>query len=143
MPKAEGRQFSFDPVSKIQTGFLEVFPYKGEPQFITYETKEFSAVCPFSGLPDYGIFKLEHVPDKLCIELKSLKYYLTSYRNVGIYQEAATNRLFQDLYKILKPSYMKLTTIYNTRGGIDATCVIEKGSIAGAKKKTGFPSSRE
>ena len=63
---------------------------------------------------------------KSIVELKSLKYYITSYRNVGIYQEHVTNRIFDDLHHLLDPTYLKITTIYNTRGGIDTTCVIEK-----------------
>jgi 7-cyano-7-deazaguanine reductase len=128
MPIAEGRSFEFLPESEIRTDFLETFPYTGEKQFIVYETNEFSCVCPFSGLPDFGKLIIEHIPNKLCMELKSYKYYLTSYRMVGIYQEAATNRIFNDLYSVLSPHYLKVTTVYNTRGGIDATCFIEKGS---------------
>ena len=127
MAIAQGKEFSFQPESEIRTDFLEPFLYQGETQLITYTTNEFSAVCPFSGLPDYGVFTMEYIPKEQCIELKSLKYYLTSFRNVGIYQEAATNRLFQDIYPLLDPQYLKVTTIYNTRGGIDTTCVIEKG----------------
>ena len=128
MPVAEGLSISFEPHTKINTQILEGIPYEGEAQYIKYETDEFSAVCPFSGLPDYGVLRIEYIPSDQIVELKSLKYYIISYRNVGIYQEEATNRLFQDIYKFLKPSYMKLTTIYNTRGGIDATCTIEKGT---------------
>ena len=127
MAKAEGRIFEFDPESAIRTDFLETFPYPGARQLIVYETPEFSCVCPFSGLPDFGQFWMEYIPDKQCIELKSLKYYLISYRNVGIYQEAATDRLFKDLYEILRPHYLKVVTTYNTRGGINATCTLEKG----------------
>ncbi|MFC1752826.1 preQ(1) synthase [Thermoproteota archaeon] len=126
MPQAEGRQFKFKPESAICANFLETFPYKGETQHIVYETKEFSAVCPFSGLPDYAYLKIEYIPKKLCIELKSLKYYIISYRDIGIYQEAATNRIFKDLYRALKPKSLCITTIYNTRGGIDSTCTIKK-----------------
>lgn len=127
MAVAEGKYFTFDSETSIRTDFLETFPYEGEPQFIVYETREFSCVCPYSGLPDYGKLIIEHQPDKVCVELKSFKYYLTSFRNVGIYQEPVTNRIFQDIYAALKPTYLKVTTIYNTRGGIDATCSIEKG----------------
>jgi len=125
MAKAEGKLFSFEPVSAIRTDFLETFPYHGETQLITYETREFSAVCPFSGLPDIAKVVIEYIPAKACLELKSLKYYFISFRNVGIYQEAVTNRIFTDIKKVLKPKYLKLTTVYNTRGGIDATCVME------------------
>lgn len=128
MATAEGLQLNFEPESAIRTDLLEVFPYAGERQRMTYTTAEFSAVCPFSGLPDIGIVIVTMIPDKLCIELKSLKYYWTSFRQVGIYQEAATNRIFQDLYQILSPHYLKIETRYNTRGGIDAVCEIEKGT---------------
>jgi 7-cyano-7-deazaguanine reductase len=127
MAKAEGKMLKFDGPEKIDAGLLECFPYKGEKQYIEYKTREFSAVCPFSGLPDVAKLLIEYVPAKSCIELKSLKYYLVSYRNVGIYQEDATNRLFADIWRVIKPRYMKLTTIYNTRGGIDSRCSIEKG----------------
>ncbi|MBI4833956.1 MAG: NADPH-dependent 7-cyano-7-deazaguanine reductase QueF [Planctomycetes bacterium] len=127
MPKAEGQIFPFDKPDKIKAGFLESFPYKGERQLIQYTTREFSAVCPFSGLPDIATVIVEYIPDKLCVELKSLKYYFISFRNVGIYQEAVTNRVFADLWKLLKPKRLLVKTIYNTRGGIDSVCQIEKG----------------
>jgi 7-cyano-7-deazaguanine reductase len=127
MAIAEGKTFNFEPESAIQTEFLETFPYSGHKQHVVYDTKEFSCVCPFSGLPDYGQLIIEYVPDKHCVELKSLKYYIVSFRNVGIYQEAATNRIYEDLYRGLTPHYLKITTIYHTRGGIDTTCTIEKG----------------
>lgn len=128
MAKAEGRIFKFESEENILTSLLEVFPYEGRPQFITYDTSEFSCVCPFSGLPDFGKLIIEYIPDQYCVELKSLKYYLVSYRQVGIYQEKATSRLFEDLEKVLKPVYLKVTTIYNTRGGINASCFVEKGN---------------
>lgn len=114
-------------MDKIKPGILETFPYKGERQLIRYTTNEFSAVCPGTGLPDIAAVEIEYIPNKCCLELKSLKYYFFSYRNVGIYQEDATNRIFKDIYKILKPRYLSIKTIYNTRGGIDAVCSIEKG----------------
>lgn len=129
MPKPEGRVLKFEPESAIRPKLLETIAYSGEKQLIRYETAEFSAVCPFSGLPDYGSLIIEYIPTKKIIELKSLKYYIVSYRSVGIYQEKATNRIFQDLFTLLKPKYLKITTRYNTRGGIDSTCTIEKGNF--------------
>lgn len=129
MPIAEGRIFAFDDETKIRVNFLENIPYEGPVQYITYETSEFSAVCPYSGLPDFAKLKIEYVPQKAIVELKSLKYYIMSYRNIGIYQEPATNRIFLDLWKLMEPAYLKITTIYNTRGGIDSTSVVEKGTI--------------
>ena len=127
MAKSEGKILGFNKPDKIRTDWLKTFPYRGAKQLITYTTKEFSAVCPFSGLPDIATVMIEYIPNRKCLELKSLKYYFVSFRSVGIYQEAVTDRIFKDLAKTTKPKYLKLTTIYNTRGGIDATCVIEKG----------------
>ncbi|MEW5806760.1 MAG: preQ(1) synthase [Acidobacteriota bacterium] len=126
-PIAEGRIFRFEKPDSIRTDFLTVIPYRGMEQSIQYKTSEFSAVCPFSGLPDIGTIFVEYIPGSKIVELKSLKYYLVSFRNVGIYQEEATNRIFKDLYLLLRPKYMKVATIYNTRGGIDSTCSIERG----------------
>lgn len=125
--KAEGKIFSFEKADKIRTDFLATFPYKGARQLIEYTTGEFSAVCPFSGLPDIGLIKIEYIPDKKILELKSLKYYFVSFRNVGVFQEEATNRIFNDIYKILRPKYLKISTAYNTRGGIEAACTMERG----------------
>jgi len=125
MPKAEGKKFKFESEKAIRTDFLETIEYKGETQNITYDTDELSAVCPFSGLPDYGILMINYIPDKKIIELKSLKYYIISFRNVGIYQEALTNRIYKDLKKVLKPKYLRIETDYNLRGGISANCVID------------------
>ena len=124
MPKAEGKQFKFLDESHINPGFLETFDFDSPNQFITTETNEFSAVCPFSGLPDLAYVKIEYYPDGgKCVELKSLKYYFISFRNVGIYQEAGTKKIYDDLKTALNTERLRITTIYNTRGGFDTTCV--------------------
>ena len=124
MPKAEGKQFKFLDESHINPGFLETFNFDSPNQLITTETDEFSAVCPFSGLPDLAYVKIEYHPNGgKCVELKSLKYYFISFRNVGIYQEGVTKKIFGDLKGILDTSKLRVTTIYNTRGGFDTTCV--------------------
>ena len=128
MIKSEGKYFEFQGEEQINPGFLETFPFDSPNQYITTETDEFSAVCPFSGLPDLAYIKIEYYPNGgKCIELKSLKYYFISFRNVGIYQEGATKRIYKDLKSVLNTSKIKITTIYNTRGGFDTTCV--EGSI--------------
>lgn len=109
----------------IRNDLLETFPYDGQKQTITYTTNEFSAVCPFSGLPDLATVVIVYVPDNRCVELKSLKLYFVSYRTVGIYQEHATRHIFKDLENLLSPRYLKVITRYATRGGIDAECVME------------------
>ncbi|HRU39339.1 MAG TPA: preQ(1) synthase [Candidatus Goldiibacteriota bacterium] len=128
MAKAEGRIFKFETEKSINTGLLETIRYDGGRQVIEYRTREFSAVCPFSGLPDIAEVIIRYVPSVKIVELKSLKYYFISFRNVGIYQEKATDRIFNDLKKLLKPKYLYVETVYNTRGGIDAKCFMEAGS---------------
>ena len=128
MAKAEGKIFNYDDASKINADFLETFPFESVNQYIKTETNEFSAVCPFSGLPDLAKVRIEYFPTgKKCIELKSLKYYFISFRNVGIYQEGATKRIYDDLSSILETKKIQITTIYNIRGGFKTTCV--EGSI--------------
>lgn len=123
MPKAEGKTFDFLSEDAIRPDYLETFDFNSPKQYILAETDEFSAVCPFSGLPDYALLRIEYYPTGgKCIELRSLKYYVISYRNVGIYQEAATKRIYLDLKKILNTEELKVTTVYNTRGGFDTTC---------------------
>ena len=128
MAKAEGKIFNYDDASKINTDFLETFPFESIEQYIKTETNEFSAVCPFSGLPDLAKVRIEYFPTGgKCVELKSLKYYFTSFRNVGIYQEGATKRIYDDLSSILETKKIQITTIYNIRGGFKTTCI--EGSI--------------
>ncbi|MGK0291090.1 MAG: 7-cyano-7-deazaguanine reductase [bacterium] len=128
MAIAEGRVFEFDSPEKIRTDFLETFDFDSPEQYIKTETNELMAVCPFSGLPDFGTLVMEYYPTGgKCIELKSFKYYLISYRNIGLFQEGVTKRLYNDLKNILETDRIKITTIYNTRGGFDTTC--SEGSL--------------
>ena len=124
MIKAGGETFNFEDVSKINSNFLETFEFDSVDQYIKTETNEFSAVCPFSGLPDLAKVKIEYFPKGgKCVELKSLKYYFTSFRNVGIYQEGVTKRIYNDLCLCLETNKLQITTIYNIRGGFKTTCV--------------------
>ena len=129
MAKAEGRIFDFQDKTTIDSKLLETINFSDNKQLINIETDEFSAVCPFSGLPDYADLTIKYVPDKLIVELKSLKYYFITFRNVGIYQEEATERIFNDLDKLLEPIYLKLILKYNKRGGIIVTTEKEKGKL--------------
>jgi len=88
---------------------------------VVYRTEpgEFSAVCPFSGLPDYGVLTVEYVPGRWILELKSFKYYLISFRQIGVTQEEVTALIYQDLMRHLEdPDYLVVETEYNVRGGI-------------------------
>ena len=124
MIKADGKTFDFLDEQHIDPSFLEVFKFDSPKQYIQTETKEFCAVCPFSGLPDIAHINIEYYPEGgLCIELKSLKYYFNSFRNVGIYQEGATKRIFEDLKNKLKTNKIRVTSLYNIRGGFKTTCI--------------------
>jgi 7-cyano-7-deazaguanine reductase len=115
MPIAEGRTVPFTGPETVDAAVLETFPYQGPDQEIVTETGEFSAVCPYSGLPDFARLTITYIPDGRCVELKSLKYYVTSYRSVGIYQEHATARIAEDLFRALTPKRLVVRTIYNVR----------------------------
>jgi 7-cyano-7-deazaguanine reductase len=121
MAQAEGKTLKFVGPENIDTKVLETFPYEGPRQRVVYTTTEFSAVCPFSGLPDIGKVVVDYVPAQSIVELKSLKYYYLSFRDVGIYQEHATGLIYKDLYSVLKPQELTVTVTYQTRGGIDTT----------------------
>ena len=120
MVEAEGRRFPFDGVEKIEPALLETFPYEfaGREAEIVISTEEWNCVCPFSGLPDFGTLTIRYVPDSLCLELKAFKYYLTTYRTVGIYQEHAANRVLEDLVAACRPRRMEVQLDYRLRGGI-------------------------
>tara|TARA_S200000501_G_scaffold51546_1_gene41526 strand:- start:81 stop:470 length:390 start_codon:yes stop_codon:yes gene_type:complete len=124
MIKPDGKTFDFLDEKHIDPSFLEVFEFDSSNQYIQTETKEFCAVCPFSGLPDIAYINIEYYPEGgLCIELKSLKYYFNSFRNVGIYQEAATKRIYDDLKYKLNTNRIRVTSVYNIRGGFKTTCI--------------------
>jgi len=106
---------------------LEVFKneYPNRDYNIIHSAPEFTSVCPKTGQPDFGKITIEYVPDELCIELKSLKLYLNSYRNDGIFYESVTNKILDDLVEACKPRYMLITSEFNVRGGISSTVEAE------------------
>ena len=108
---------------------LEVFdnPRPERDYTITHVNPEFTSVCPKTGLPDFGTITLEYVPDQLCVELKSLKYYYLDFRNKGIFYEAVTNQIMDDLVNAMKPRYMKVTGEFSTRGGLHSIVTVEYG----------------
>jgi 7-cyano-7-deazaguanine reductase len=86
---------------------------------------EFTCLCPKTGQPDFAELTLEYIPDRLCVELKSLKLYVWSYRDEGAFHEAVTNRILDDLVAATNPRFMRLTADFNVRGGIDTTVIAE------------------
>lgn len=118
--KYDGRRFDSQSEAAIDTGVLETiaFVYAGRATEVVYETDEFTFVCPWTGLPDLGRLVVSYLPKESLVELKSLKYYLTSYRNVGILQEHVVNRILDDLVKLLNPASMTCELHCRDRGGI-------------------------
>lgn len=106
---------------------LEVFEnkYPDRDYTVVHTAPEFTSVCPKTGHPDFATLHLEYVPDKLCVELKSLKLYYQSYRNDGIYYESVTNMILDDLVEAVQPRYMRLTAEFNVRGGISSVVEVE------------------
>lgn len=106
---------------------IETFPNPASHRDYTiiHTCPEFTSVCPKTGQPDFATIDLEYIPDELCIELKALKLYYYSFRNEGIFYEAVTNRLLDELVEACKPRYMKVTGTFNVRGGIGSVIVTE------------------
>jgi len=108
---------------------LETFPntFPKRNYLIVHKANEFTSVCPKTGQPDFGIITISYIADKKCVELKSLKHYLQSYRNEGIFYENVINRILEDLVKILKPRWMEVKGEFSTRGGVNSTVIATHG----------------
>lgn len=125
--KALDKTLPFKGPEAIDTACLECFPYEyadkpiGTPMEIVTETGEFTSVCPFSGLPDFARVTIAYVPNRKCIELRSLKYYLMSYRDVGIWYEHLVNRMLEDLVRAVEPKSMRIQIACAPRGGLRST----------------------
>ncbi len=106
---------------------LETFdnPYPERDYTIRIRIPEFTCLCPRTGQPDFATLHLEYVPDRRCVELKSLKLYIWSYREEGHFHEDVTNRILDDLVRACEPRFMRLTAEFNVRGGIYTTVVAE------------------
>ncbi len=117
------------PTHMPDTKLLECFdnPSPGRDYVIEHVAEEFTSVCPKTGHPDFGTVILRYVPDKLCVELKSLKLYYQAYRNEGIFYEAVTNKIADDLAELMNPKWMLLRTDWTGRGGIHSSIEVELG----------------
>ncbi|MBM3934919.1 MAG: NADPH-dependent 7-cyano-7-deazaguanine reductase QueF [SAR202 cluster bacterium] len=120
------KRFETKPESAVDEECLMAFDYEyaGQEAEIVVDSPEFTAVCPWTGLPDFGTLTIKYVPDQLCLELKSLKYYLLSYTSVGIVQEHAANRILKDLVDACRPLRMEVHLDYNVRGGLHTTVTV-------------------
>jgi len=123
--KYASRRFDIETEDAIDLAVLEAIPfdYPESATEVVYETDEFTFVCPWTGLPDFARLVIHYLPQHSLVELKSLKYYLTSYRNVGILQEHAVNRILQDLVQLLQPVSMVVEAEYKERGGLKTKAV--------------------
>ena len=121
----------FDPIksNSEKIKLLEVFDnsFPARKYLIIHKANEFTSLCPKTGQPDFGAISISYIADKLCIELKSLKYYLQSFRNEGIFYENVTNRILEDLIKTLKPKWMEVRGEFSVRGGLNSTVIAEYG----------------
>ena len=107
---------------------LETFPNpKPERDYvIRFDCPEFTCLCPMTGQPDFATIEIEYVPDKLCVELKSLKLYLWSYRDEGAFHEAVTNQICDDIVGAIAPRKITVTGRFNVRGGISTTVTVSR-----------------
>ncbi len=107
---------------------LETFtnPARDIDYTIRMTLPEFTCLCPKTGQPDFATFELEYVPDELCVELKSLKLYLWSFRDLGAFHEAVTNQIADDLSRATSPRFLRLTGKFNVRGGIYTSVIVER-----------------
>lgn len=123
----------------IENSKLETFPneYPDRDYVISLTCPEFTAVCPMSGFPDFGTIFIYYVPSKHCIELKSLKLYINSYRNVGIFHEHVVNKILDDFVKACKPRWALVDGDYNVRGNVK-TVVRAEYLAKGCKKPSSY-----
>lgn len=115
---------------------LEAFPNRTPDRFylVTLESEEFTCVCPATGQPDFATIRIQYVPDKHIVESKSLKLYLWSYRDEGVFNEHVVNQILDDLAKTLEPHWIKVTGIFNIRGGIGITVEAENAKTSAARE---------
>ena len=119
------KRWDVDGYEVIDTEVLETLPfeYPDSDTVVDYYDPEFTSVCPWTGLPDFATLQISFRPRNKLVELKSLKYYLGSFRNVGILQEHVVNRIKQDLVRLLEPHYLTVTAEFNPRGGLSTRVV--------------------
>jgi 7-cyano-7-deazaguanine reductase len=121
----------FNPVKSDadKVKLLELFDnsFSGRNYLIVHKANEFTSVCPKTGQPDFGVITISYIAAKKCVELKSLKYYLQSYRNEGIFYENVINRILEDLAGVLNPKWMEVIGEFSVRGGLSSTITASHG----------------
>jgi len=121
-----------DKIRNLKTPKIDVWKnrYPDRSYVVKIDIPEFTCICPKTGLPDFATITIRYIPDRLCLELKSLKYYIIFYRDVGIFNENAANKILDDCVKACGPRWMEVAGEFNARGGIKTTVTAEykKGS---------------
>lgn len=120
-PSSRSVPYQIQKADSVNTGMLEPieYAYRGRRDIvISIRQPEFTSVCPMTGLPDFGTVTIRYTPDQKIIELKSLKFYLLQYRDVGIFYEHVVNRILDDLVSVLEPKWMEVDGRFTSRGGI-------------------------
>lgn len=114
----------------VNPELLETFanPHPGRDYEVTFTTSEVTSLCPITGQPDFYRITITYIPDRHCLESKSLKLYLFSFRQSGMFAEAMTNRILDDLVKVCSPRWMQVESVMNPRGGIGLTVLVEYGA---------------
>ena len=124
------RLFECQGEEAIRADLLQAIPFdysQGPPTQVVYDTEEFTSVCPWTGLPDFAHLTISYIPGEKLVELRSLKLYLTSFRNVGILQEHSVNRILRDLVALVQPRSMTVEARFRERGGIATEVRVEHG----------------
>jgi 7-cyano-7-deazaguanine reductase len=121
----------------MKSDSLETFPnpHPSRDYLVTHTCPEFTAVCPKTGQPDFGTIRISYVPDRRCVELKSLKLYLASFRDRGIYYEDVTNVILEDLVRVMRPRRITVEGSFNVRGGIASVVQADYEAPAGRKSR--------
>jgi 7-cyano-7-deazaguanine reductase len=114
-------------IRRLRTPKIEVWQnqYPDKEYMVNLETDEFTCICPKTGLPDFANIKIQYIPNKFCVELKSFKLYLIAYRNMGIFHEHLTNKILDDFIKACNPRFARIEVEMNVRGGIVTTVSLE------------------
>ncbi len=117
-------------IRRLKTPPIDVWKnkYSDKDYVVKLEIPEFTCICPKTGLPDFAVIYLEYIPDKWCVELKSFKLYIVSYRSVGIFHEHAVNKILEDFVKASLPRWVHIEMIFNPRGGIKTGVEAEYGT---------------
>ena len=126
-----------DRVRKLKSPEIETWKnqYPDRDYCITIDVPEFTCICPKTGLPDFATIVIRYIPDRLCIELKSLKFYTIFYRDVGIFNEHVINKMLDDCVKSCRPRWMEIVGEFNARGGIKTTVRAEYKKGEGSRVK--------